>query len=312
MKSETKPSIAPFAPSFLAKWSKALLHSERPSLKIWYNFSPPFLTYMSGEVVYKVMPNGQTFLLTPGIEEGIPVTGCPIPEALMWANFQFFLYRYRKAWPALIMVCLLIVLLQFFLWFVPDSPLVDLKLSFISTFTFWMNTALIILFSGSVIMLALHLVFGPVRFKWVLPDLMPEPSLIESGFSIGPDFFIYSESETESITDFKARVTQAQEDWEFKDWIVVIAFQNPSGLILRKGPTLNEPYLSVPFQRDNPPFQNSNFQFEPIVEKGRRFRNETWNEYQKYLKSFAFHFPEFAKTEKLKHGDPLEQYFNTM
>lgn len=286
MEKKNKAEIAPIAP------------------KLWYSFNPPYLMCTIGGGTYKVEPDGTTFLMAPGMEHGFPVSECPIAERLMWANFQFFLYRNRKVWPALIVALAFLVLLQWFLWLIPDSPMTDAKLSFLALFSFWMNTALVAGPCIVVIAFFLFEVWG--AFSYTATDLMPEPGQIAQGYSIGKDVPVFSASPMEHAQDFKARVIEARNNLKDNQWIVVIAFKNPSGLLVKKGPSLNEPYSSKAFYRNEPPFTGMQ------IEKGYQFKTETWEQYEQYLQEFCFLFQDFAKNAKIREGDPLEQYIETI
>ena len=101
--------------------------------KILTDFENRCIIFNEGEYRFRVTENGETSVLVHGME--FPVSGCPIPERLAVANFQFFLFRYRKVWPVLIASIVLLVLLQWLLWLLPDSPLTEMKWNFVALFS---------------------------------------------------------------------------------------------------------------------------------------------------------------------------------
>lgn len=253
---------------------------------------------ISGEVNYKVKPDGSTFILTNDLE--IPVNGCPVPEKLAGLNFNLFLWKYRKVWPALAMMTIFAVLLQWCLWLIPDSPMTDMKLNFVALFSFWVNTILIVLASMSFLSWAVYYWFNGT-FRLANPfEMLPEP--VETGYSILPDIAIWSE-EHESGKDFQTRVENAIKNLG-TNYIVAIAFQHPIGVIIRKGKSLNSPYESEKFFREKPGFD--------MGENRKNFTTETYNEYREYLSRFFFAFPEYSKAKKMDEGDSVEKLFETI
>ena len=253
-----------------------------------------------GEDKYRVKPDGSTFALVSGNE--LPVSGCPVPEKLAGTNFNFFLWKYRKVFPAVVMVIAFAVLLQWCLWMVPDSPLTDMKLNFVALFSFWMNTILLTL-SAMAFLAWVVLYFFKGTFKFENPfELLPEP---EQVFSIHPDIAIWS-IEGETAKDFQTRVEEAIKKLT-TNYVVAIAFRHPVGVIIRKGKSLNSPYENETFLRENPGFD--------IGENRKNFTGETYAEYQEYISRFFFHFPEFSKVKKVKEcgdGNEVETLFETI
>lgn len=277
--------------------------------KILTDFENRCIIFNEGEYRFRVTENGETSVLVHGME--FPVSGCPIPERLAVANFQFFLFRYRKVWPVLIASIVLLVLLQWLLWLLPDSPLTEMKWNFVALFSFWMNTALIVSFSLCFIAFVVWKFFdGSITFK--LPELMPAPDLLEAGFSLGKDILIDSK-EGETREQFTARIEEAKKNITHGVWVVVIAFRNPGGVVITKGESEKILYSSDSFLREKPPYETKDFQGE-TERKGFRFSEETFSEYRNYLSRFCFYFPEYAKARKveLKMSDPLEQYLDTI
>ena len=277
--------------------------------KILTDFENRCIIFNEGEYRFRVMENGETSVLVHGME--FPVSGCPIPERLAVANFQFFLFRYRKVWPVLIASIILLVLLQWLLWLLPDSPLTEMKWNFIALFSFWMNTVLIVTASLCFIAFVVWKFFdGSITFK--APELMPAPDLLEGGFSLGKDILIDSK-EGETREQFTARIEEAKKNITHGVWVVVIAFRNPGGVVITKGESEKILYSSDSFLREKPPYETKDFQGE-TEKKGFRFSDETFGEYRNYLSRFCFYFPEYAKARKveLKMSDPLEQYLDTI
>ena len=264
--------------------------------KIWFDFSKGVVNYRDGQSLYRTKLDGSTSILIEGME--FPVSGCPIPERLAVANFQFFLFRWRKVWPVLIASIVLSVILQWLLWLLPDSPLTEMKWNFVALFSFWMNTALVVSFSVAFIAFVVWKFFdGSITFK--VPELMPAPDLLEAGFSLGKDIFIYTE-ENETREQFAARAFEAQKNIKEGVFVVVIPFRNSGGVVIKKGENeKTNPFDSYPFLRENPPYQTADFSGE-TEKRGVRFSDETFSEYRNYLARFAFYFPEYAKSEKIK------------
>jgi len=277
--------------------------------KILTDFENRCIIFNEGEYRFRVTENGETSVLVHGME--FPVSGCPIPERLAVANFQFFLFRYRKVWPVLIASIILLVLLQWFMWLIPNDQLNDLKLNFIALLCFWMNTALLVSFSLCFIAFVVWKFFdGSITFK--MPELMPAPDLLEAGFSLGKDILIDSK-EGETREQFTARIEEAKKNITHGVWVVVIAFRNPGGVVITKGENEKILYSSDSFLREIPPYETKDFQGE-TERKGFRFSDESFGEYRNYLSRFCFYFPEYAKARKveLKMSDPLEQYLETI
>lgn len=277
--------------------------------KILTDFENRCIIFNEGDYRFRVMENGETSVLVHGME--FPVSGCPIPERLALANFQFFLFRWRKVWPVLIASIVLSVIFQWLLWLLPDSPLTEMKWNFVALFSFWMNTALIISFSLCFIAFVIWKFFdGSITFK--VPELMPSPDLLEAGFSLGKDMLIDSK-EGETREQFTARIEEAKKNITHGVWVVVIAFRNPGGVVITKGENEKILYSSDSFLREKPPYETKDFQGE-TERKGFRFSEETFSEYRNYLSRFCFYFPEYAKARKveLKMSDPLEQYLETI
>ena len=264
--------------------------------KILTDFENRCIIFNEGEYRFRVTENGETSVLVHGME--FPVSGCPIPERLALASFHFFLFRYRKVWPVLIASIVLLVLLQWLLWLLPDSPLTEMKWNFVALFSFWMNTALIVSFSLCFIAFVVWKFFdGSITFN--LPELMPAPDLLEAGFSLGKDILIYAE-ENEPPAQFAARAFEAQKNIKEGIFVVVIPFRNSGGVVIKKGENeKTNPFDSYPFLRENPPYQTADFSGE-IEKRGVRFSDETFSDYRNYLARFAFYFREYAKTEKIK------------
>jgi len=277
--------------------------------KILTDFENRCIILNEGDYRFRVNENGETTVLAYGME--FPVSGCPIPERLALANFQFFLHRYRKVWPLLVALIILFVIFQWLLWLLPDSPLTEMKWNFIALFSFWMNTALIVSFSLCFIAFVVWKFFdGSVTFK--MPEFMPAPDLLEAGFSLGKDILIDSR-EGETTEQFKARILEAQKNITHGVWVVVIAFRNAGGVVITKGEHEKNPYSSASFLRENPPYETKDFTGETET-KGFRFSDESFSEYRNYLSRFCFYFPEYAKAKKIELGmeNPLQQYLETI
>lgn len=274
--------------------------------KILTDFENRCIIFNEGEYRFRVTENGETSVLVHGME--FPVSGCPIPERLAVANFQFFLFRYRKVWPVLIASIVLLVLLQWLLWLLPDSPLTEMKWNFVALFSFWMNTALIVTAAAPLfVLVAREVILSLIELK---PNSALE--LAEMNFDLGKDILIDSK-ENETREQFTARIEEAKKNITHGVWVVVIAFRNPGGVVITKGENEKILYSSDSFLREKPPYETKDFQGE-TERKGFRFSDESFGEYRNYLSRFCFFFPEYAKARKveLKMSDPLEQYLETI
>jgi len=274
--------------------------------KILTDFENRCIIFNEGDYRFRVMENGETSVLVHGME--FPVSGCPIPERLAVASFQFFLFRYRKVWPVLIASIVLLVLLQWLLWLLPDSPLTEMKWNFVALFSFWMNTALIVTAAAPLfVLVAREVILSLIALK---PNSALE--LAEINFDLGKDILIDSK-ENETLEQFTARIEEAKKNITHGVWVVVIAFRNPGGVVITKGESEKILYSSDSFLREKPPYETKDFQGE-IERKGFRFSEESFGEYRNYLSRFCFYFPEYAKARKveLKMSDPLEQYLETI
>lgn len=264
-----------------------------PVAPLWYDFQEGVVLVSEQNRSYKVMQDGSTFLLTPNME--IPITGCPVGDRLMWANFVFFLHRNRYKWPVVVMVAILAVLIQVCLWMV-DSPMFDAKLSFIASFSFWMNLTLSILFCLAFVAVAVGVFAGGVSFG--LPELMPEPE--KTTFSIGSDIIVWSYPD-DTQEAFIQRLKEAERVMNEKGvWIAALSFRNPNGIIVRPGETASQIHISNPFHRNDPPFK--------IEIENKKYTTETYSEYLDYVGKFCAEFPEYAKSEKLKFGNPFDNF----
>lgn len=273
--------------------------------KILTDFENRCIILNEGDYRFRVTENGETTVLAYGME--FPVSGCPIPDRLALANFQFFLHRYRKVWPLLIASIVLCVIFQWLLWLLPDSPLTEMKWNFVALFSFWMNTALVVSFSLCFIAFVVWKFFeGSITFK--MPEFIPAPELLEAGFSLGKDILIYSE-ENETREQFTARAFEAQKNIQKGIFVVVIPFRNSGGVVIRKGENeKTNPFFSAPFLREKPPYETADFSGE-IERKGIRFSEESFSDYRNYLARFCYYFSDYAKAEKIKEGmtEHLEQ-----
>jgi hypothetical protein len=132
---------------------------------------------------------------------------------------------------------------------------------------------------------------------WPLKYIYPEVEV--DTFSLGKDVFIYTE-ENETREQFAARAFEAQKNIKAGIFVVVIPFRNSGGVVIRKGENeKTNPFDSYPFLRENPPYQTPDFSGE-TEKRGFRFSEETFSDYRNYLSRFAFYFPEYAKSEKIK------------
>ncbi len=274
--------------------------------KILTDFENRCIILNEGDYRFRVKENGETTVFAYGME--FPVSGCPIPERLALANFQFFLHRYRKVWPLIIASVILLVLLQWFLWLIPNEQLTEMKWNFVAFFSFWMNMCLIATASAPLLVLLLR----EVVLSLVALKSNNHPELLEAGFSLGKDILIDSK-ENETTEQFKARILEAQKNISHGVWVVVIAFRNAGGVVITKGEHEKNPYSSASFLRENPPYETKDFQGETET-KGFRFSDESFGEYRNYLSRFCFYFPEYAKAKKIELGmeNPLQQYLETI
>jgi hypothetical protein len=192
-----------------------------------------------------------------------------------------------------------LVVLQWLLWALPDSPADEYRTNFVALLSYWLNAALVVLSVFALVSACLYNFGRGVRVR--LTDTDTDKSLLSAGQTdIHPDIFLMSVSADEDGQAYADRIEQAQVTRTRGQWIVVIPFRSPSGVVITGG----EGCYS--FHRSEPDYQGLDWPEEKrIVPPGFRFASETWEEYTAYCRTFAAHYPEWAQYEKTKTNNPV-------
>lgn len=263
------------------------------------NGSPPHLVAQHRGATYIVEQNGNTWYCL-GEFVRVPAPGNPFPRELATLQAALAFRRIVPVLPWALLAVIAPVVIQFLLWNLPDAPTDELRINFISILSMWINTALIV---GLCLCVATLLIwnFG----KGVRVSMNPmdnSPMLLESGQpDISPDIFLMSDSPDENPDKYLDRWTAAEAGQKPGQWIVVVTFRRPEGVIVTG---TEEPYR---FVRDCPDYQGRDWPVEErIVPPGTRFSNETWEQYLAYCHTFATHYPEWAKWQKIDNANAIE------
>ena len=277
--------------------------------RFMYDFQAGQLFAFTPGMNYRVTADGTTFFRTDNGFE-VPAPGCPFPRELATLN-AILAFRSALRWlPAVVLAASAWVVSQWFMWSIPDSPADEFKANFIALFSWWMNVGLIVLAVLSVLSVALWTCGHTVR-AWILSELSgpdTDTKLLQSGPDISPDIFVMSLSEFEPGQEFADRMAAAEAARRRGQWVVAIAFRNPSGIILTGGSDC------CPFHRSTPDYQRTDWPEESkIVPPGFRFHTETWAQYLQYCNTFARHYPEWAAAKKLSiGGNPVKAFTDSL
>lgn len=279
----------------LLNYAKAFFLFADPhrDCRFFYNVSAGHIIAHAPGMNYRVQADGTTFFRTDSGFE-VPAPGCPFPRELATLNA---LLTFRRVFaPAMIglLVVGALVVLQWLLWALPGSPADEYRTNFIALFSYWANVVLVVLFVSVSVSACLYN-FGKglcVR----LTDTDTDKKLLSAGRpDIHPDIFVMSVSADEAGHAYADRVEAAQVTRTRGQWVVVIPFRSPSGVIITGG---EECYR---FHRAEPDYQGPDWSLEKrITSPGFRFASETWAEYVQYCHVFASHYPEWAAYEKTK------------
>lgn len=271
------------------------------------NAEPPHLVAKHRGATYLIEQGGNTWYCLGEVVR-VPAPGNPFPRELATLQAALTFRRVVPFLPWVALVVAALTVMQFMLWNIPDAPTDEMRLNFISWFSSLMNTVLVTgLCLCSITLLIWN--FG----KGVRVNLNPldaSPMLLESGQpapSIYPDTFLMSESPDEQPDNFLRRWTDAEGVQVSGQWIVVITFRRPEAVIVTG---TDEGYK---FVRDCPDYQGRDWPVEErIVPPGTRFEKETWEQYLQYCHTFAQHYPEWAKVEKINSQDPIKSMKDAM
>ena len=123
--------------------------------------------------------------------------------------------------------------------------------------------------------------------------------------TISPDVLIVSQTNAETKRDLLEKFNQAKANQVDGVWIVCIAYQDVTGLLI------TDTGESYAFDRNTPPFQADETE-NPIA--AHDYKAETWAEYQAYLNEFCYHFTRWAPREKLiaPTGKSAEKKINVL
>jgi len=123
--------------------------------------------------------------------------------------------------------------------------------------------------------------------------------------TISPDLLIVNQTNAETKRDLLERFNNAKANQVDGVWIVCIAYQDVTGLLL------TDTGESYAFDRNTPPFQADETE-TPIA--AHDYKAETWAEYQAYLNEFCFHYNRWAPREKLiaPTGKSAEKKINVL
>lgn len=294
---ENRKSIAPAAP---------------PVVLYALKESPPYLVYGHQEQVrFKVYMDGSTFYLWPGGIE-IPAPGCPIPERLFWANFQLFCYRNRAGLFKIIVMVITLVAIQALLWTLPGNPMTDLHLSFVDLFFTTVSSIGVFLVGWTFLGWTISKIHPTLTWQVGVPEQETIALLEPGSLDFGPNTLICCLSEDEDPADFARRLEAAEKQQEAGEVILVIARGQPIGTIIFHKADDEEVNAAV-FDRDNPPFQDSDWEDEDrIVPLGHRFHGEPWNDYLAYLEKSSEHWPEYLEILKAQEGNPVKNLTATL
>jgi hypothetical protein len=180
----------------------------------------------------------------------------------------------------------------------------------VQAFSYAMNATLIVLFllcffSGAVY----YFVTGNLKRK---QQEEAAAALLTAGeISIAPDILVMAESADEKPDDFIRRTEAARMAQKPGQWIIVFAFQHPSGVIVMN-PEPDAEVLETVFHRASPPYETNEWPAEQRTTNMVRFNGESYDEYVEYIRRFVAHYPEWAKQEKLKMAQPTEALLNTL
>ena len=277
---------------------------------ITYNLSaqPPYLMVPVGEWQCRVLLSGESHLiLAGGIVMPVP---CPVPvDTLLGAQFAAWLVRNHRWWPAVFVAIAALVSLQLALMWADGGG--EFYAASVRGFSYWMNATLVVLALLCVVAAGIY------QFKKGLVinydfEGKKTPALLTAGeISIAPDILVMAESADEKPEDFIRRTEAARMAQKPGQWVVVFAFQHPSGVIIMN-PEPDEEVRETVFYRARPPYETNEWPAEQRTTNMVRFNGETYDEYTEYIRRFVAHFPEWAKQEKLKMAQPTEALLNTL
>ena len=265
---------------------------------------PPYIVYQTNGITYRVSLNGQT-LWDAGNGLFIPMPGCPCPEKLATAHMLYFLHRNRRWIPGAVMVTALIVVMNLALMATEGG---EIYAAYVSGFSFWMNTALVVLASLCLIAYGISNFKKGLKVQWGEEET---PKLLGAGtISISPDVAVFSASETETNAEFLARVEAAQSCLSAGQWLLVIPFRNAFAAVQMAADGSSEEIPGVSMLRAFPvmEFEDAPHDIDTVAHWTAVYKKESWQDYVKYCQDFAARFKPWAKVEKLKSvsTDPIK------
>lgn len=266
-------------------YAKAVFLTSEPlrDIRVYYcvNGTPPALEVHWNGDKYRVLQSGKTFVFVG--ETPLPLPGCPFLREL--ATLQMFVgFRRAMRWlPLVVLVTMAWVVGQWLLWSIPDSPAEEMRYSFVSVLSWWMNVGLVALSVLSVLSVAVWNFGHGLKIQ---TNADTDTNALSAGQpDISPDIFVLSVRD-ESGQDFMDRLDNVRRGQKPGQYVVVLSFRNPMGVVLTGTGT------DYHFNRDCPPFDERGVTH--IVPPGFRFTEETWREYETYCFAFADQFREWA------------------
>lgn len=255
---------------------------------------PEHILYRIGEQVFKSLLNGQTFVLSAS-GFWLPTAGCPAPEKLPLANFLAFLNRNAKWIPAAILLAILFVVTQFALLVTNGG---EFAAVWMRSFSAMMNTTLIVLGLLSLVAYAISQFRKGIKIELDFGLTKELPAVTTMGISIAPDVAVFSESETETSSEYNARVKEAIE--RNTGWVLVLPFRSEYGAIHTRGDAdKSEGHV---FIRSNPPHDGGDIiDFESAKQARSIYGRERWQDYAAYCAEFAKRYTVWAPTAKLQY-----------
>lgn len=271
-----------------------------PAVMYYLNESPPYAQakYPDG-TVFNIFPDGSTQILIAG--NFFPVPGCPVPEAIFRLNVGAFIWKYRKSMPLAVMCLLGLVALQFLLSTIPGAPGAAW---FVDYFAATMNCLIITLAAACLVAFVVRNFGAGITIKFG-----GDPAgLLESGLpNIDPDVLVMSDSEDETGGQLAERIKSAYYGLAARgQYLLVFTFRHPSGIIVRFPETgSQEVFGRASLTRDIPGWAQE-------VSDPKRFEQETWTDFLRYVQAFCVQYVAWAKSDKLKINSPIKDLVASM
>jgi hypothetical protein len=173
-------------------------------------------------------------------------------------------------------------------------------------FIFTMNLCLCVTFAAAIFAVIVYNYGKGLTINHTVLELTGGEKVQQlNAVTISPDVLIVSQTSTETKRDLLEKFNQAKANQVDGVWIVCIAYQDVTGLLI------TDTGESYAFDRNTPPFQADETE-NPIA--AHDYKAETWAEYQAYLNEFCYHFTRWAPREKLiaPTGKSAEKKINVL